>query len=82
MKHIHTFEGFINEAKKKDVLIEISLRYAAKALDAFEDGSWMKMGRTVTSTNTYEFQQEDMAMDFVETLTTQWEIPKNEITIK
>ena len=80
MKHIHTFESFLNEGRKTN--IEASLRYAAKALDAFEDGSWMKMSGNITSTNTFEFRDEDMAMDFVETLTTEWGIPKNEINVK
>lgn len=81
MKHTLTFEDFLNESRKS-FFIEISLRYAAKALDAFEDGNWMKAGGKITSTNTYEFQHEDMAMEFVETLTTDWGVPNNEISIK
>lgn len=80
MKHIHTFESFLGEGRKTN--IEISLRYAAKALEAFRDGSWMKLSGKITSTNTYEFRDEDMAMDFVETLTDDWGIPENEINVK
>lgn len=78
MKNLQTFEQFLNEKSRQNYTIEVSLRYASKAMDAFEDGRWMKYGE-MTSTNTYEFQDEDMASDFYDILTQDVKIPEKEI---
>ena len=78
MKNLQTFEQFLNEKSRQTYTIEVSLKYASKAMDAFEDGRWMKYGE-MTSTNTYEFQDEDMASDFYDILTQEVKIPEKEI---
>lgn len=78
MKNLQSFEQFLNEKRGETYTIEVSLRYASKAMDAFKDGNWSKYAE-MTSTNTYEFEDEDMASDFYEVLTHDIKIPKGEI---
>lgn len=81
MKNLQSFEQFLNEKRGETYNMEVSLRYASKAMNAFEDGRWMKYGE-MTSTNTYEFEDEDMMMDFFDVLTQEVKIPEDEIEIK
>ena len=76
MKHIKLFEAFVNEAKKPT--IEVSLRHARTAGEAFRD-AYSKMGK-MTSTNTFEFKNAEDAEDFAGYLMDYIEIPEEEIT--
>lgn len=76
MKHVKLFEAFVNEAKKPT--IEVSLRHAKTAGEAFRD-AYSKMGK-MTSTNTFEFKNADDAEDFAGYLMDYIEIPEKEIT--
>ena len=76
MKKVRLFEAFVNEAKKPT--IEVSLRHARTAGEAFRD-AYSKMGK-MTSTNTFEFKNVEDAEDFAGYLTDYIEIPEDEIT--
>jgi hypothetical protein len=59
--------------------IEISVRHAREAGDAFRDTQFSKMGE-MTSTNSFLFKNREEAEEFVEFLETDLNIPEEEIT--
>lgn len=72
------YEHWLNE-KANTVEVTVSVSYASKAMDVFEDGRWNRRG-TMTSSNTYSFNEDD-ADDFKDSLI-QAKIPEDEISIE
>lgn len=75
MKHLKLFEAFLNEGRKPTV--EVSVRYAGVAGDAFRD-AYSKMGK-MTSTNTFQFKNAEDAEEFEGYLIDYIDIPEDEI---
>lgn len=75
MKHVKLFEEFnqLNEAHT----VEISLRHAKDAADLFND-MFKKYGKQ-TSTNVFSFKDKDGAIDFVQMLVKNVQVPVGEI---
>jgi len=72
------FNKFINEASKNE--LRVSLRHAPEAIDAYNDGRWSKMSK-MKGSDVYVFKKEDDMLDFYDTLTSDWDIPEEEITM-
>jgi hypothetical protein len=60
-------------------VVNVSLRYARKAGEAFLD-SFRDEGKQGPGTDNWTFKNEDDAADFVEMLVRYWDVPADEIT--
>ena len=69
---------FANEGKTQKPKIKVSVKYAKEASDAFRK-AYSKMGK-MTSTNTFEFKNADVAEEFAEHLMDYIDIPEEKIT--
>lgn len=74
---IESFEDFVNESKKPK--IEVSVRHAREAGDAFKDTPYSKQGK-MTATNMFQFKKAEDAEEFAEYLMDYVGIPEDEIT--
>jgi hypothetical protein len=68
MAIVVSYEQFLNERlNEKKVELTVSLRYARKAQDIFNDGPWKKMGKLEWG-DTYSFKNADDAEEFANAL--------------